>query len=619
MDTLVLRAVAHELDSLLRGSRVRRAGLLNERELGLVLTEKSGREMLVLAVEPGVPHLRLQARRALSRRLTDQLGEAASLLAGAQISRIEPIGFERVLHLALEPHPGRETTESSAPDDSSSIDIFFELLPRTPFLVITSGEKIVAAIRAPGTSRPDDRRMERGRRYHLPFGLGPPAEQPPVRGVLTTRLVAVPEVSADRWAEALAPLYRGVEPQRLAALLTGARDLSEAAACLTAYRGPVRIEPDPDGVPRLVAGAPPGEPDCSATAESTSRPAAESAAQPAAEPTALAAMAEWAKRGGEHQRTLRLRTDASRALSGERGKIRRALSRLARDRDKAGDAGTLRRLGEALLAHLGEVPRGVNSVELPDPYGGAERIEIRLDPRRTPAANAEDYFNSARRAERAARHLAAREEALAETDHRLAAAEERLAATDDDGLAALVAGLAADGLISEKLADAAAGPASVRGENRPTGSSGKPVRLPYRSYDLGGGWEIRVGRTNADNDVLTHKLARPHDLWFHVHGATGSHVILRRSDGSKGQPAAAVLEAAAASAAFFSRARHSRLVPVIVTEKRYVRKPRGSPPGTAVCLREKTMMVEPARPGAAEPEEGSPASNSAGRGGKPRR
>ena len=54
------------------------------------------------------------------------------------------------------------------------------------------------------------------------------------------------------------------------------------------------------------------------------------------------------------------------------------------------------------------------------------------------------------------------------------------------------------------------------------------------------------------------------------------------------------------SAAFFSRARHSRLVPVIVTEKRYVRKPRRSPPGTAVCLREKSIFVEPGLPPGAE-------------------
>jgi predicted ribosome quality control (RQC) complex YloA/Tae2 family protein len=62
-----------------------------------------------------------------------------------------------------------------------------------------------------------------------------------------------------------------------------------------------------------------------------------------------------------------------------------------------------------------------------------------------------------------------------------------------------------------------------------------------------------------------------------------------------------VIEAAASYAAFFSQARNSRMVPVIVTEKRYVRKPRRSPPGMAVCLREKTVMAAPRRPSETPP------------------
>jgi predicted ribosome quality control (RQC) complex YloA/Tae2 family protein len=54
-----------------------------------------------------------------------------------------------------------------------------------------------------------------------------------------------------------------------------------------------------------------------------------------------------------------------------------------------------------------------------------------------------------------------------------------------------------------------------------------------------------------------------------------------------------VLEKAAALAALHSKARHSGLVPVVWTERRYVRKPRKAAPGTAVCLREKSLFVEP--------------------------
>jgi hypothetical protein len=47
------------------------------------------------------------------------------------------------------------------------------------------------------------------------------------------------------------------------------------------------------------------------------------------------------------------------------------------------------------------------------------------------------------------------------------------------------------------------------------------------AYTLPGGWQVLVGRTDADNDVLSFRVARPDDWWFHVRGMPGSHVILR--------------------------------------------------------------------------------------------
>jgi hypothetical protein len=121
-----------------------------------------------------------------------------------------------------------------------------------------------------------------------------------------------------------------------------------------------------------------------------------------------------------------------------------------------------------------------------------------------------------------------------------------------------------------------------------------------RRFELSGGWTVLVGRSNRENDLLTHKLARQRDLWFHARGVAGSHVVLQRG-GRKDNPSRDTLEAAASIAAHFSKARTSGLVPVIYTEKRYVRKPRKAPPGLAVCLREKVLMVEPKLPPGSEP------------------
>jgi predicted ribosome quality control (RQC) complex YloA/Tae2 family protein len=106
---------------------------------------------------------------------------------------------------------------------------------------------------------------------------------------------------------------------------------------------------------------------------------------------------------------------------------------------------------------------------------------------------------------------------------------------------------------------------------------------------------VLIGRSNEGNDYVTHHLARPEDYWFHVHGAAGSHVVLRRGKG-KNEPSKQTVEEVAAWAAFYSQARTAGRVPVIVTRKKYVRKPRKAPPGLAVCEREKTLMVRPREP-----------------------
>ena len=67
---------------------------------------------------------------------------------------------------------------------------------------------------------------------------------------------------------------------------------------------------------------------------------------------------------------------------------------------------------------------------------------------------------------------------------------------------------------------------------------GRDVQPDCWIYDLPDGFEVLAGKTDADNDMLSLKLAAPQDLWFHVRGLPGSHVILRHPDGQKPDSAA---------------------------------------------------------------------------------
>jgi predicted ribosome quality control (RQC) complex YloA/Tae2 family protein len=100
-----------------------------------------------------------------------------------------------------------------------------------------------------------------------------------------------------------------------------------------------------------------------------------------------------------------------------------------------------------------------------------------------------------------------------------------------------------------------------------------------------------VGKGSADNDRLTFGVGEPRDLWLHVAGPAGSHVIVRNPDEIDEFPRG-VVEKAAQLAAWHSKARGSRgKVEVHVCRVADVRKPRGFAPGKVLLRRWDAVKV----------------------------
>lgn len=279
---------------------------------------------------------------------------------------------------------------------------------------------------------------------------------------------------------------------------------------------------------------------------------------------------------------LRQRLDADLRRTGESAD--RLIANLSRDLDAADDGELWRRRGETLAIHLHALRRGAEEVTLPDAAG--EPLTIPLDPRLPPHAAVEACFKKARKAARGRDTIAARLAAARGRRAAVDAAAAELAAVDRadaDGLAALLA-----------WRDAHADLLPVR-NRRGDRVPATAAAVPFRRYLLDGRWEVWVGRNDRENDELTHRASHPRDLWFHAQGIAGSHVILRTGGRPETVPKA-VIARAAALAAWFSKARTSGLVPVLTTERRYVRKPRKAPPGQAATLRHDSLMVAPAPP-----------------------
>jgi predicted ribosome quality control (RQC) complex YloA/Tae2 family protein len=116
---------------------------------------------------------------------------------------------------------------------------------------------------------------------------------------------------------------------------------------------------------------------------------------------------------------------------------------------------------------------------------------------------------------------------------------------------------------------------------------------PYRTVRMDG-FEILVGRGDEENDLLTFEVAEPDDLWLHVAGGVpGSHVVVRNPERLAELPRA-VVERAAALAAWYSKARNARRVEVHLCRVADVSKPRGMPPGKVQITRWQRLRVAPA-------------------------
>ena len=115
-----------------------------------------------------------------------------------------------------------------------------------------------------------------------------------------------------------------------------------------------------------------------------------------------------------------------------------------------------------------------------------------------------------------------------------------------------------------------------------------PKPMHFVSSD---GYDIYVGKNNKQNDYVTLKLARYTDLWFHTKGIHGSHTIVKCDDALT-VPDNTYMQAARL-AAYYSKGKASKSVPVDYTEIKNVKKPSGAKPGMVIYVNYNTLYVTP--------------------------
>lgn len=116
--------------------------------------------------------------------------------------------------------------------------------------------------------------------------------------------------------------------------------------------------------------------------------------------------------------------------------------------------------------------------------------------------------------------------------------------------------------------------------------------MKVKRFMSAGGIEIIVGQDSKSNDELTFKTAAPNDVWLHVKGVPGSHVVLK----SAGKHSKDDIKEAAACAAYFSKMKNAGKTAVNYCSAKDVSKPKGAPAGKVRIKNEDSVNVYPKLP-----------------------
>ncbi|MCW8137984.1 MAG: DUF814 domain-containing protein [Planctomycetota bacterium] len=227
---------------------------------------------------------------------------------------------------------------------------------------------------------------------------------------------------------------------------------------------------------------------------------------------------------------------------------------------------------------MAAIPRGAREARLTD-YATGEAVEVvvALDP----AEPVQDQFQALyKKARKLRAGEASVQTRLGEVDRGIAdlqalvAAIEETAPDDDEALDAHEKTLRKLGALPKEAAPRAKA----------------QVNQGPRSFRTREGHEVLVGRNDEENDRLTMRMARGNDLFFHVRGMPGSHVILR-VDPNRPPNHESLLDAATV-AVHWSKARNrGAAVDVSYTPRKWVKKPRGAKPGLVQISNEKTIRA----------------------------
>lgn len=264
--------------------------------------------------------------------------------------------------------------------------------------------------------------------------------------------------------------------------------------------------------------------------------------------------------------------DLARHLTSLLQKNEKKLAKLVNELEETKRMDEMNLFGELITSNMYMLKQGMEVFETVNYYND-ETVTIPLNPRKSPAENAQYYYKQYNRLKTRKQHAIVQIEETKDEIEYIQTIQMQLNHIELDDIDDIRNELAEQNLIKKK-------------HKKNDKKKKKTQEIDhYLSRD---NQVIVVGRNNLQNEYITHKMGRNNYLWFHTKDIPGSHVVILDA-----QPTDGTIEDAAFLAGHFSKAQGSSKIPVDYTEIRYVYKPNGSKPGFVTYTDQSTVVVTP--------------------------
>ncbi len=562
MDGLTLTAVVTELRPIVTGARIEKVQQPERDELSIAIHSTGGGYRLLISASPENGRISLTDERKLSPVDAPAfLMLMRKYLTGARISSISQHDGDRIVEFGVE--------TLSELRDAVKLTLVCEIMGRHSNIILLDEDRVIIdAIRRVSPSMSSARLVLPKMKYEYP-----PSKRKIDPGCASEADFLRALNGAQRPASSLSNEFYGLSPAVAEKLLSAlgyphssdeelSRRLSEYYSAL--HAGDISaciVKADGRSVMTL-----PFEP-CDGSAFVRC-------------PSMNAAVSEFYALRAQEESIRRRTSSYEHLIKNARAKLERKLTLFDEAISGEEDDEKYRLWGELLTANLYLLPNRAEKAVVTDWYSDPPRpVEIVLDPKLSPADNAQKFFSRYRKAKLTRDHA---REMRGEVEEEIGYLDELLYTLSCcDG----------ESELNEIRQELIAGGYTSDDSKRSKSASSKnklPPSKPY-AFTSRDGIPILVGKNNRQNDKLTMSMANPEDVWLHTKDVHGSHVIIKRS----GKVPDSTLYDAAVLAAYYSKARGSANVPVDFTEAKYVRKPSGAKPGMVIYTHQHTVFVTP--------------------------